>query len=76
MQQFFRGAKQYDLKTKQNPRKLPFTYLYMSRPLSLAFILPHSPFSNASFAAATALSTSAKEAEDTLAITCHQVEMP
>lgn len=47
----------------------------MSRPLSLAFILPHSPFSNASFAAATALSTSANEAEDTLAIICQKVAM-
>jgi len=47
----------------------------MSRPLSLAFILPHSPFSNASFAAATALSTSANEAEDTLAITCPKVAL-
>lgn len=54
-------------------KKLLFTYLYMSRPLSLAFILPHSPFSNASFAAATALSTSANEAEDTLAIICQKV---
>lgn len=62
------------LKNETNT-KLLFTYLYMSRPLSLAFILPHSPFSNASFAAATALSTSANEAEDTLAIICQKVAM-
>lgn len=62
------------LKNETNT-KLLFTHLYMSRPLSLAFILPHSPFSNASFAAATALSTSANEAEDTLAIICQKVAM-
>lgn len=46
------------------------THLYRSRPRSRAFIFPHSPFSKASFAAATALSTSLTWARDTWQMTC------
>lgn len=41
------------------------TDLYISLPLSLGFILPHSPSSKASLAAATALSTSLTWAKET-----------
>ena len=44
---------------------MQITYLYNNAPLSLAFILPHSPLSNASLAAATARSTSAGPAHCT-----------
>lgn len=42
----------------------------MSRPRSLGFIFPHSPSSNASLAAATAVSTSLIWARDTSQIAC------
>lgn len=48
------------------------SHLYRRRPRSRAFIFPHSPFSKASFAAATALSTSLTWARDTWQMTCGQ----
>lgn len=50
------------------------SHLYRRRPRSRALIFPHSPFSKASFAAATALSTSLTWARDTWQRACRGVE--
>ena len=50
------------------------SHLYRRRPRSRALIFPHSPFSKASFAAATALSTSLTWARDTWQRTCRGAE--